>query len=352
MDQVDTFMNKSLSPLAQDLGSTPIFTVQLLGFNPKERTLFVSMFNLSKIRPIRYVEYDPASHPYADFYIISTESPAAVEQFSKLDRHSYGGAMFVGDAPIRTTLPVIRKPIKWAEVLMRLDELPRPKLPAQIHELLLAGVISENDLVIHHTPEHKIADSAVQVTTSLPSDEAWPQTIPIEPKSLEEAGPNTIIRQEQANAENALELSSLNGWYERDAVTTFTTEAAVLVVDDDIASRRYMAAKFLDLHYRVDFAESGEQALELFRVNRYNAVFLDATLPGIDGFEVCKQMKTRPDRRKTAIIFVTSRHSTFDRVKGAMAGCDAYLTKPLDQERLVEVLDKFLPNWRVNIPIV
>ncbi|MFN7368775.1 MAG: response regulator, partial [Burkholderiales bacterium] len=105
---------------------------------------------------------------------------------------------------------------------------------------------------------------------------------------------------------------------------------------------------FLELSYRVDFAESGEQALELFRINRYNAVFMDVYLPGIDGYEVCKHIKARAERRKTAVIFVTSKHSTFDRVKGAMAGCDAYLTKPLKQARLVEVLDKFIPHWRMN----
>jgi twitching motility two-component system response regulator PilG len=102
----------------------------------------------------------------------------------------------------------------------------------------------------------------------------------------------------------------------------------------------------------VDYAESGEQALEMLREHRYNAMFMEISLPGMDGFEVCKLVKTKADRRRIAVVIVTSRTSTFDRVKGAMAGCDAYLTKPIDQDKLVFTLDKFLPNWRLQLPIV
>ncbi|MCA3159947.1 MAG: response regulator [Burkholderiales bacterium] len=347
MDQTGRSINSPLPALAEDLGNTPIYTVQVLGFSSKERTLFASMFHLSKIRAMRYVEFDKALHPYPDFYIISTDSPAAIEQFSRLDRNRYGGALFIGNHNIRTSLPVLRKPIKWAEVLMRLDELPRPKLSAQIHELLEAGIIGENDLIIQR-PAAAVNTASPSARQAAPDRSGWSETVPIEPKSDTEAGPHTLMLQHQANAENNLELESVNRWYETQNVKTLTTPAFILVVDEDIATRRYMAAKFLELSYRVDFAESGEQALELFRINRYNAVFMDVYLPGIDGYEVCKHIKARAERRKTAVIFVTSKHSTFDRVKGAMAGCDAYLTKPLKQARLVEVLDKFIPHWRMN----
>jgi twitching motility two-component system response regulator PilG len=125
-----------------------------------------------------------------------------------------------------------------------------------------------------------------------------------------------------------------------------------MVVDPDIAARRYMAAKFIDLKYRVDYAESGEQALEMIKDHRYNAIFVETNLPGIDGYEMCRILKARPDRRRIALVFVSARSSTFDRVKGAMAGCDAYLAKPIDQDKLVSTLDKFLPHWRLQLPIV
>lgn len=331
MDRSDDFINSALPLLAQGLAPTPIFTVCLLGFEPKEQVLFVSMFNLSKIRPIRYVEYDQYSHPYPDFYVVSTDSLDAVKKFSRIDRSTYGGALFVGNTTGRSELPILRKPIKWAEVLMRLDELPRSKISAQAQALLESGAITKKDLIPAPVLEP-----------------TWPTSIQAEPKSNEFAGPATILCQERVSAENALEVDNLNAWYDREKVLTFTTEAAVLIVDADISAQRYMTGKLVDLRYRVDFATSAKQAWKLFTQNRYNAVFTEINLPGLDGYDLCKQIKSRVDRRKSAVIFVTSKGSTFDRVKGSMAGCDAYLTKPVEQERLVEVLNKFLPNWRMK----
>jgi two-component system cell cycle response regulator len=347
MDQVDSSTSPPLPALAQDLGSTPLFTVQILGFSSREQTLFASMFHLSKIRPMRYIEFDPDLHPYPDFFIVSTDNQAAIEQFSQSDRNQYGGALFIGNRPMRTVFPVIRKPIKWAEVLIRLDELPRPRLSAQIHELLKAGIISENDLIIQRpappmTSSGGVSESAPANTTT------WLKTVPIESKLQANSEPYTLTLQDQANTENGLELESVNRWYDANNVKTFVTPPSILVVDEDPEARRYMAEKFLELNYEVDFAESGQQALELFKLKRYNAILMDVYLPGIDGYEVCRIIKSSTERRRTAIIFVASKHSTFDRVRGAMVGCDAYLSKPLSQDHLVETMDKFVPQWRLT----
>ncbi len=286
---------------------------------------------------MRYIEFDPELHPYPDFFIISTDNPVAIEQFSKFDRSQYGGALFIGNRPMRTVFPVIRKPIKWAEVLIRLDELPRPSLSAQLHELLKAGIISENDLIIQRPPSSAASEPAT-----------WLQTVPVAPKLEADSGPHTLIRQYQAQTENGLELETVNRWYETNSVKTFSTPPSILVADEDPEARRYMAEKFLEMNYEVDFAETGQQALELFQLKRYNALFMDVYLPGIDGYEVCRIIKSGTERRRTAIVFVASKHSTYDRIKGAMVGCDAYLSKPLAQERLLEVMDKFLPQWRLK----
>jgi twitching motility two-component system response regulator PilG len=302
-----------------------------MGFSERERTLFSSVFNLSRSRALRYVEFNPEQHPHADFFVIDTNDRHALDTFVKINPESYGGALFVGDEANRSGVTLIKRPIRWAELLLKIDELPRPTHPAQVAALVAAGLVQ---------PEHHFANSAM------------PES-PLNTGVLMQAPPapvaaNTVVRRQ----ENDVELASLNNWYDREHVTTFKTEAAVMVVDPDIAARRYMAAKFIDLKYRVDYAESGEQALEMLNEHRYNAVFMEISLPGIDGFEVCKLIKGKADRRRIALIIVTSRTSTFDRVKGAMAGCDAYLTKPIDQDKLVFTLDKFLPSWRLQLPIV
>jgi twitching motility two-component system response regulator PilG len=76
-------------------------------------------------------------------------------------------------------------------------------------------------------------------------------------------------------------------------------------------------------------------------------VFLDVVLPGIDGYQVCKLIKSNKQAiKKTAVVMLTSRSSPFDKLRGSLAGCDEYLTKPLDEDRLLEVIAKFLPSGR------
>lgn len=92
----------------------------------------------------------------------------------------------------------------------------------------------------------------------------------------------------------------------------------------------------------IEFAATGEQALALAEERHYDIVFLDIMLPGIDGYRVCKALKASKVSGKTRVVMLTSRKSPFDRVKGSMAGCDAYLTKPPDGERLDAIIHKHL----------
>lgn len=334
--KLEYLQTQPLTSLIGDSGATPIFTVQLLGFDSREQTLFASVFKLSLGRATRYVQFDPQVHSHADFFLIDSSNEAAVAQFASIDVQASGGALLVGEPAFENPgFPVITRPIRWAEVVLRLDELPRPAYSAQLTALLEHGIVE----IVDKPQELKAPETpkATVETASVP----------------DQAAARSPATPALAAAENELEISSIQDWYDRNKVVTFQTDPAVLVIDGDLAVRRYMAAKFIDLNYRVDFAESGEQGIEFIRSNRYNAVFLETVLPGIDGYDICRAIKTtREDRRRIAVIFVSQRGSTLDRVKGAMAGCDAYLTKPIEQEKLVATLDKFLPNWRLQLPLV
>jgi twitching motility two-component system response regulator PilG len=67
-------------------------------------------------------------------------------------------------------------------------------------------------------------------------------------------------------------------------------------------------------------------------------------MPGIDGYQVCKLIKSKKVARKSAVVMLTSKSSPFDKIRGAMAGCDAYLTKPVDTDKLLTVISKFVPQ--------
>jgi two-component system, cell cycle response regulator len=122
---------------------------------------------------------------------------------------------------------------------------------------------------------------------------------------------------------------------------------AVLVVDDNATVRKFMEAKLAPYGFTADFAETGEQAVGLTGTKEYTCVFLDVVLPGIDGYQVCKLIKSNKQAvKRTAVVMLTSRSSPFDKLRGSLAGCDEYLTKPVDENRLLEVIAKFLPSAR------
>jgi twitching motility two-component system response regulator PilG len=124
----------------------------------------------------------------------------------------------------------------------------------------------------------------------------------------------------------------------------------VLVVDDSLSVRKFMEAKLAPFGFDVDYAESGEQAIGFTAGKRYACVFLDVILPGMDGYQVCKVIKSAKSTEKpTAVVMLTSRSSPFDRIRGTMAGCDAYLTKPVDEEKLLEAIARYLPARQLEM---
>ena len=131
----------------------------------------------------------------------------------------------------------------------------------------------------------------------------------------------------------------------RSAASAKQATASVLVVDDNATVRKFMEAKLAPYGFRADFAESGEQAVGLTASNEYTCVFLDVVLPGIDGYQVCKLIKSNKQAvKRTAVVMLTSRSGSFDKLRGSLAGCDEYLTKPVDENHLLQVIAKFLPR--------
>jgi two-component system cell cycle response regulator len=116
----------------------------------------------------------------------------------------------------------------------------------------------------------------------------------------------------------------------------------VLVVDDSPTVRKQIELGLLPYRVAVDLAETGEQALEFVAAQAYDLVFLDVVLPGTDGYEVCKTIKKHPNTKRIPVVMLTGKSSPFDRVRGTLAGCDSYLTKPVENKTFQGVLQKYL----------
>lgn len=118
-----------------------------------------------------------------------------------------------------------------------------------------------------------------------------------------------------------------------------------LVVDDSLPVRKSMEVQLGLYGMAIDFAETGEEALEYIQKDTvYDIIFLDLMLPGIDGYKVCKEIKSHKLSKNTPVVMLTGKGSRFDKLRGTMAGASVYLTKPVEQEQLKEVINEYLPS--------
>ena len=100
----------------------------------------------------------------------------------------------------------------------------------------------------------------------------------------------------------------------------------VLVVEDDPEVRDFLLRVLREAAWAADAVPDGPAALAALAVGDYDLVVLDVGLPGFDGFEVCRRMRSRGDR--TPVLILTARNAVNDRVRGLDAGADDYLAKP------------------------
>ena len=124
-----------------------------------------------------------------------------------------------------------------------------------------------------------------------------------------------------------------------------------LVIDDSASIRKQLELELRDAGITSDFAESGEQALEKIKDAHFDLVFLDIIMPGIDGYETCKQMRQTDAYKKTPIIMLSGKTSPLDEVQGVIAGATCYLTKPVKSDMLqvtLERVTKWIDNFSVR----
>ena len=112
------------------------------------------------------------------------------------------------------------------------------------------------------------------------------------------------------------------------------SEGRILVVEDDFDISNMLKLYFQSLSYDVYVASRGEEALKLTRQKMPNVIVLDIMLPDIDGYEVCRQLRTNLRTSHIPILFLTQKDERSDKIRGLELGADDYITKPFDVEEL------------------
>jgi DNA-binding response OmpR family regulator len=106
----------------------------------------------------------------------------------------------------------------------------------------------------------------------------------------------------------------------------------ILIVEDESRLAAFVASGLSELSFDVDIAADGPSGLERARTTSYDLVILDVMLPGLDGFQVCQEL--RRNSLDVPILMLSSRGVLQDRVRGLDSGADDYLTKPFDFSEL------------------
>ncbi len=113
-----------------------------------------------------------------------------------------------------------------------------------------------------------------------------------------------------------------------DPVAAAPARATILIVDDSPTVRKILSLTLEKEGYKVVAANDGDQALVALGKMLPDLIFLDITMPNMDGYEVCRRIKKNPKTASVPVVMLSGKDGFFDKVRGRMAGATEYLTKP------------------------
>jgi PleD family two-component response regulator len=117
-----------------------------------------------------------------------------------------------------------------------------------------------------------------------------------------------------------------------------------IMVVDDVASNRMLLRMVLEEEYTIVECESGPECLKCVAENRPDIILLDIKMPTMTGYEVCTKLRAQKETSTVPIIFVTVMDDVEEYLAGFEAGCNEYITKPIDTEDLVNKILQQLEN--------
>jgi two-component system, OmpR family, response regulator VanR len=135
------------------------------------------------------------------------------------------------------------------------------------------------------------------------------------------------------------------------------TKANILIVEDSPTQAKMLRFILEENNYSVDSATNGVTALECVRRKKPHLIITDIVMPEMDGFALCKALKSNPDSKSIPVMLLTSLSDPQDVIKGLQAGADNFLTKPYEDTFLILCIQNVFANqelrknWRSDLEI-
>lgn len=151
--------------------------------------------------------------------------------------------------------------------------------------------------------------------------------------------PNNVVLSGQANALH-IRLEEIR---KQDEVhEAMTRGKTILVVDDSPTVRKLIAGKLEKCGHEVFCSSDGVEAMERLEDLRPDLILLDITMPRMDGYQVCKLIRSNDATKDVPVIMISGKDGFFDKVRGRMAGTSGYITKPFGPETLMKAVESYL----------
>lgn len=126
------------------------------------------------------------------------------------------------------------------------------------------------------------------------------------------------------------------------AKPTETKERSIILSVDDSPIVQTAIKRALADRYQVLLASNAIDALSIMNQKHVTLLLLDVTMPGVDGLEMCRTVRSIPKFRDLPIVMLTARDGFVDKIKGQIAGSTQYLTKPFHNDKLIEIVEKYV----------
>jgi two-component system, cell cycle response regulator DivK len=123
----------------------------------------------------------------------------------------------------------------------------------------------------------------------------------------------------------------------------------ILIVDDNAMNLKLARVLLVSEGYTVKTASDAEEALKILRDFKPKLILMDIQLPGIDGLELTRRLKADSEKKDIIIIALTAYAMKGDEEKALSAGCDGYVTKPIDLDNLRALLTKFFSDPSISL---
>ena len=291
-------------------GESSTFTIGVIGFERAECRVLQRVVGLSEHRQPTFGPFNKERGGCPHVVVVNADQRNAIDKwngFRRANAHRASFApIFVSRQPTELPCPgpyVLYRPILTTHLFSVLDQVV-----TEVHGYRPAATVEKGDGLVALTPVEKEKTSEAPAVS---------------------ADVVTIAQNERLSWPGKIESRR----------SSSPAEAAALMVDESLSprARLQMRKTLSSMASRVDFAESGEQALRLLDIFTYSVIFLDAMLPDDDAYEICGRIKKHPLQQRASTVMLSGNASPAERVMGMLAGFDNFLAKPIRPEGISEL---------------